>query len=171
MNHTILTRPYESPCGQLLLGSWGPKLCLCDWPSHQAQKRLARVLHTKVTEGNSEATDRAAQILDAYFSGQHPRWDVPLLLAGTAFQQSVWRELLTIPWGTTISYGELARRLHKPRAVRAVANAVGANALSIFVPCHRIIGSAQSLTGYAGGLPAKHFLLTHEALWKLGIRS
>lgn len=82
-------------------------------------------------------------------------FDVPLLFVGTDFQKTVWNELLNIPFGTTVSYGEMARRIGMPKAVRAVANANGANAMSIFVPCHRVIGSNRSLTGYGGGLEAK----------------
>lgn len=85
-----------------------------------------------------------------------------LLFAGTDFQKKVWNELMRIPYGVTISYKDLARRIGMPSAVRAVANACGTNALSIFVPCHRVIGHNASLTGYAGGLPTKQYLLTME---------
>ena len=87
---------------------------------------------------------------------------MPLLFAGTDFQQAVWRQLLEIPYGQTISYGEMARRLGIPKAVRAVANANGANAICLFAPCHRVIGSNGSLTGFGGGLDAKKFLLKLE---------
>ena len=83
-------------------------------------------------------------------------------MVGTAFQQRVWEGLLSIPYGKTVSYGEMARRIGMPTSVRAVANANGANAISIFIPCHRVIGSDGSLTGYGGGLPAKRFLLDLE---------
>ena len=87
---------------------------------------------------------------------------MPLLFAGTDFQQAVWRQLLEIPYGQTISYGEMARRRGIPKAVRAVANANGANAICLFAPCHRVIGSNGSLTGFGGGLDAKKFLLKLE---------
>ena len=89
-------------------------------------------------------------------------FDIPLLLVGTDFQKKVWEQLLAIPYGETVSYGELAASLGMPSAVRAVANANGANAISIFVPCHRVTGSGQTLTGYGGGLDAKRFLLELE---------
>ena len=92
-------------------------------------------------------------------------FDVPLLFVGTDFQKTVWNELLNIPFGTTVSYGEMARRIGMPKAVRAVANANGANAMSIFVPCHRVIGSNRSLTGYGGGLEAKRKMLELEGLY------
>ena len=87
---------------------------------------------------------------------------IPLLFTGTAFQEKVWRQLLEIPYGQAISYGEMAKRLGIPRSVRAVANANGANALCIFAPCHRVVGSNGSLAGFGGGLEAKRFLLALE---------
>ena len=92
---------------------------------------------------------------------------MPLFFAGTDFQQTVWKELVKIPFGKRVSYGELAARIGMPKAVRAVANANGANSMSIFVPCHRVIGSDRSLTGYGGGLPAKKFLLEAESAEQL----
>ena len=85
-----------------------------------------------------------------------------MLFAGTDFQKKIWTALREIPCGETVSYGELARRVGMPAAVRAAANAVGANALAVVVPCHRVVGSDRSLTGYAGGLDAKKFLLDSE---------
>jgi methylated-DNA-[protein]-cysteine S-methyltransferase len=101
--------------------------------------------------------------LDEYFSGRRKSFDVSTLaLRGTPFQQSVWHALMTIPYGQTISYGELARRIDNPKAVRAVGLANGRNPVSIIVPCHRVIGADGSLTGYGGGLPRKQFLLALE---------
>ena len=106
--------------------------------------------------------EQAVEQLDEYFQGKRSVFDVPLLFAGTQFQQRVWRELLAIPYGTTISYSQMAQRLVMPHAVRAVANACGANAISVFAPCHRVVGSNGSLTGYAGGIEAKRKLLLIE---------
>ena len=89
---------------------------------------------------------------------------MPLLLTGTEFQKAVWNELLKIPFGETVSYGGIARRIGMPDAVRAVANANGANPVSIFVPCHRVIGSDRSLTGYGGGIETKRRLLELEGV-------
>jgi methylated-DNA-[protein]-cysteine S-methyltransferase len=106
---------------------------------------------------------RAQTQLAQYFAGQRPHFDLPLDLGPcTALQQRVWQALLEIAPGDTCSYGELARRIGQPRAVRAVAGAVGRNRLSIFVPCHRVLGSDGSLTGYAGGLARKRALLELE---------
>jgi methylated-DNA-[protein]-cysteine S-methyltransferase len=105
-----------------------------------------------------------AQLQD-YFAGQRQQFDLPLTLAtGTAFQQAVWQALLAIPSGATCSYGQLASRIGKPSAVRAVGAAVGRNPLTIVVPCHRVIGTNGSLTGYAGGLNRKTTLLQLEGV-------
>ena len=103
-----------------------------------------------------------ARQLDEYFAGRRRAFELPLAPEGTAFQLATWQALRAIPYGTTISYAELARRVGKPEAVRAVGAANGANPLPIVVPCHRVIGNDGSLTGYAGGLAAKQWLLAHE---------
>ena len=100
--------------------------------------------------------------LTAYFAGRLRAFDLPLAPEGTAFQSAVWHELQRIPYGETISYGELARRLGNPKAVRAVGLANGSNPISIVIPCHRVIGSNGSLVGYGGGLPVKQALLALE---------
>jgi methylated-DNA-[protein]-cysteine S-methyltransferase len=104
----------------------------------------------------------AVRQLDAYFAGTLHRFDLPLAPKGTPFQQQVWRALLDIPYGETVSYAELARRIGRPSAVRAVGAANGQNPLSIVIPCHRVIGSDGRLVGYGGGLPAKSALLALE---------
>lgn len=162
----IIVREYGAPCGRLVLGAFANRLCLCDWVHgkhrEQNEQRLRRILSADFRTGTSSLLDAAALQLDEYFAGQRRRFDIPLLLTGTEFQKKVWQALLEIPYGATISYGELASRIGMPHAVRAVANANGANAISIFAPCHRVIGSDNSLTGYAGGLPAKQYLLGLE---------
>lgn len=162
----IIVREYDSPCGRLVLGSFGDKLCLCDWMCEKhrehVDKRLKRVLSANFRQGSSPVIESAASQLDEYFAGQRQVFDIPLLFTGTDFQKKVWRALLDIPYGTTISYGELSSRIGMARAVRAVANANGANAISLFAPCHRVIGSDKSLTGYGGGLSTKQYLLDLE---------
>ena len=162
----IIIKRYESPCGGLLLGSYGDKLCLCDWQVEKhrdhVDRRLKRILNAEFENGTSAVIDKALCQLDEFFYGKRKVFDVPLLLVGTDFQKKVWAELLKIPYGKTISYGEMSRRIGMPKAVRALANANGANAISIFVPCHRVIGSDGSLTGYGGGLRAKKMLLELE---------
>jgi methylated-DNA-[protein]-cysteine S-methyltransferase len=104
----------------------------------------------------------AVRQLAAYFAGRLRQFDLPLAPAGTAFQRRVWRALCDIPYGETVSYGELARRIERPAAVRAVGAANGQNPISIVIPCHRVIGSDGRLVGYGGGLPAKSALLELE---------
>lgn len=111
----------------------------------------------------SEVIARAIIQLDEYFARKRTIFDVPLLAVGTEFQRTVWQELQNIPYGKTVSYGELSRKLGNPKAVRAVAAANGANALSILIPCHRVVGSNHTLIGYAGGLAAKQGMLALEA--------
>lgn len=157
---------YHSPCGDLMLGSFDGKLCLCDWatekPRDRVDIRLRKMLQAGYEENTSDIIREADKQLDEYFTGKRTVFDIPLLFAGTDFQKKVWHKLLEIPYGATLSYSELATQLGMPTAVRAVANANGANALSIFAPCHRVIGSNRSLTGYAGGLEAKKKLLDLE---------
>lgn len=166
MKNIITTKSYESPCGVLRLGSFGDRLCLCDWQVEKrhdhADKRLRRVLNADFEEGTSEVIEDAERKLNEFFAGKRRDFNVPLLFVGTGFQKKVWNELLNIPYGVTVSYGDMARSIGMPRAVRAVANANGANPMSIFAPCHRVIGSDHSLTGYGGGLAAKRYLLELE---------
>lgn len=159
---------YNSPCGELILGSYGGKLCLCEWAAGCRTKaiidRMCRELGTVYEESMSDVAAKAKRQLDEYFAGGRRTFDIPLTAAGTDFQKKVWDELMLIPYGRTVSYKEVAERIGRPSAVRAVANAVGANPVSILVPCHRVIGSGRTLTGYAGGLAAKKFLLELESV-------
>lgn len=170
--HEVQIQYYQSPCGELILGSFDGKLCLCDWMVDEQRrmlidKRIQKALHAHYEAGSSEVIERAIAQLDEYFLNQRKEFDVPLLFAGTDFQKSVWNELLNISYGETASYAALSQRLNNPKAVRAIAAANGANAISIFVPCHRVIGSNHKLIGYAGGLPAKKLLLDLESADKL----
>ncbi len=164
----IRIKRYESPCGVLMLGSFGGRLCLCDWQVEKhrdhVDRRLKRILGAEFEEGTSEVIEKAERQLSEFFTGKRKEFSVPLLFVGTDFQKTVWNELLKIPFGKTVSYGEMAQRIGMPKAVRAVANANGANSMSIFAPCHRVIGSDRSLTGYGGGLPAKKYLLELESV-------
>ena len=157
---------YLFPCGEMILGSFDGKLCLCDWADGKRRattdQRLQRILNADYVEGSSDVIEMARQQLNEYFLNQRREFDIPLLFVGTDFQKKVWNELLKIPYGTTISYSELAKRIGMPKSVRAVANANAVNALSIIVPCHRVIGSDGSLTGYGGGVDRKRFLLDFE---------
>lgn len=167
MEEMIRIQYYQSPCGELILGSYKGKLCLCDWQNEERRRlideRIQKGLQTQYIEKESETITNAITQLDEYFNHRRKAFDIPLLFIGTDFQKSVWNELLNIPYGTTVSYAGFSERLGNPKAIRAVAAANGANAISIIVPCHRVIGSNQKLTGYAGGLPAKKLLLELES--------
>ena len=166
MSNQILTFRYSAPCGDMILGSYGEKLCLCNWVVEKhpgrVDKRLRTLLDADYVEAPSGILREAIRQLDEYFLCKRTMFDIPLLLVGTAFQKQVWERLLDIPYGQKLSYGELARQLGMPSAVRAVANANAANAISIFVPCHRVIASNGTLTGYGGGIEAKEYLLALE---------
>lgn len=107
-------------------------------------------------------TELCRQQLHAYFEGSLRSFDLPVQFRGTAFQKSVWQALLTIPYGKTSSYGDLASQLGSPKAMRAVGAANGRNKINVIVPCHRVIGGNGALTGYGGGMDRKRWLLDHE---------
>jgi methylated-DNA-[protein]-cysteine S-methyltransferase len=155
---TIRYREIKSPVGNLLLLAEGDGL------------REIRFLGKKKTEPeagwkrdrNGEPLDTVSRQLKEYFAGARREFDLPLAPQGTDFQLRVWNQLRKIPFGKTISYGELARRVGNPAASRAVGAANGRNPISIVVPCHRVIGSDGSLTGFGGGLDVKRELLKLE---------
>lgn len=148
-----------SPLGPLLLvaGEDGLRRILLP-------ERGAAVAPAPDWQRDDAALALAREQLEAYFAGQRQTFDLPLAPEGTPFQQAVLRALAEIPYGQTRSYGDIARRLGQPTASRAVGAANGRNPLAIVLPCHRVIGSDGSLTGYAGGLPAKRWLLRHEGV-------
>ncbi len=147
----------DSPVGSLLLAGKNEVLYLVSFSSGKGVK--------KPLEGWIEKTTVFAQAkleLAEYFDGKRTQFTVPIKIDGTQFQTEVWQELAKIPYGTTTSYGEMAKNIGRPKASRAVGAANGANRLPIILPCHRVIGANKSLTGFAGGLPVKEFLLALE---------
>ena len=163
---SIITRTLPTPFGELILGSFEGDLCLCDWRYRKMRTtldtRIQRGLDASFEEGISPVIEKAITQLQQYFQGERTEFELPLNLVGTDFQREVWQALRTVPFGSTWSYSELTSKIAEPTAVRAVASANGANAISIIVPCHRIIGSKGELVGYAGGLRAKKELLELE---------
>lgn len=155
---------YESPIQALRLVSDGQSLI---------GLYLASAKHDRMVQGDwvedasVDPFPAAKQQLTAYFSGTLMEFDLPLKMQGTVFQQRVWDALKTIPYGTTMSYGEVAQHIGQPKASRAVGLANGRNPISIIVPCHRVIGASGKLTGYGGGLEHKQWLLTHERLTRM----
>jgi methylated-DNA-[protein]-cysteine S-methyltransferase len=160
--HTII----DSPVGPItLLGLDGALAGLyLDHKRHPPPPQL-------YGEPDPEPFGPAVRQLARYFDGALTRFDLPLALAGTPFQQRVWTALQAIPYGTTMSYGQLAGQLGQPSAARAVGLANGRNPVSIVVPCHRLIGSDGGLTGYGGGLPGKRYLLDLERRVAAGSRA
>ncbi len=153
MTISMITIP--SPIGTLTLHGTADELVglyLPDRPAPAAPVRETSVLRL------------AARQLDEYFAKTRRTFELPLAPEGTPFQQRVWRALLAIPFGQTCSYGHIARVIGRPAASRAVGAANGRNPIAIIVPCHRVIGSTGTLTGYGGGLPMKQWLLDHEGL-------
>ena len=160
---------YNSSLGDITLASDGRALTGL-W--YDGQKYFGSTLgpHTSLPAQLS-VFDEACRWLDIYFFGREPDFMPPLSLKGTTFQQRVWKELLTIPYGQTVTYGELARRLGC-RSAQAIGGAVGRNPISIIVPCHRVVGANGTLTGYAAGLDRKRTLLELEqkiyfAFWQI----
>lgn len=157
---------WTSPLGELVLGDFGGQLCLCDWryraKRDQVNERIQKALNATFKEDLTPLHGQVIDQLVAYFEQKRKAFDVPLLFAGSNFQKSVWKTLMTIEYGQHMSYAELAQQMHSPLAIRAIASANGANAHAIIVPCHRIIGANGSLVGYAGGLKAKERLLRLE---------
>ena len=155
---------YDSPIGRILFASDGKAVCMLDFEGFEARTSalLARRFGKVEFERPSDPLGLKHQ-LDRYFAGDLHAFDAtPVRIGGTPFQESVWRALRKIPAGETRSYGELARKLNRPQAARAVGHANSLNPIAIIVPCHRVIGASSSLTGYAGGLERKQWLLDHE---------
>ena len=132
----------------------------CEENVKKAEEKLQKA--QEELEAKKKQLEDAKKELDEYFAGRRRYFDVPLRMFGTEFRRRVWQAIGEVPYGDTISYGELAERVGDSRAVRAVAAAVGANPVSIFVPCHRIVGRDGALVGYAGGVEAKRRLLELE---------
>lgn len=160
-----LTR-IPTPLGPMVVGATDDAICLlefADRPMLETQlQRVSRRLDAVLVPGESPATKVLADQLAAWFDGRLREFEVPLRTGGTAFQEAVWAELRTIPYGATRSYGEQARRIGRPTAVRAVARANGDNRIAVVIPCHRVIGADGRLTGYGGGLWRKRRLLELE---------
>jgi O-6-methylguanine DNA methyltransferase len=156
----------ETPLGPMVAGDYLGKLCLLEFEDSQALEKeikdLERIHGVPSNSGRTPVHEELERQLSEYFEGKRERFDVDLEMQGTDFQLAVWKGLLEIPFGETRSYRDLARAIGRPEAVRAVARANGGNRIAIVVPCHRVIGSDGSLTGYSGGLPRKNALLQLE---------
>ncbi|QJX48518.1 methylated-DNA--[protein]-cysteine S-methyltransferase [Hymenobacter taeanensis] len=161
-----LTR-LETPLGTMLACATEQGVCLLEFTDRRMLetelKDLARRLNAPIIQGDNPYFSVLRAQLAEYFAGTRQEFTVPLFTPGTPFQQAVWQELQAIPYGTTRSYGQQAQALQRPSAVRAVASANGMNRVAILIPCHRVLGADGHLTGYAGGLWRKQWLLDLEA--------
>ena len=167
MMQTIYMSKIDTPLGQMVVCSMDDGICLLEFADrpelatemHQIEQQLQGIIvvqnHPYITQCQEE--------LHAYFNGTGKIFKVPVVMMGTEFQQLVWRKLQEIPYGETRSYKQQAKGLDRLKAIRAVAGANGSNKIAIIIPCHRVIGSNGQLTGYAGGLKRKEWLLAHES--------
>lgn len=157
---------HKTEIGELVLGSFGSKLCLLGFGDRETGRafgdRIRKKLDAEFVEQNDEVLEKTRKQVDEYLNGNRKEFDIPLLMVGTDFQRRVWKALMRVSYGTTSTYGQIAEDIGSPRAVRAVGNANKANPISIIVPCHRVIGSDGELVGYGGGLPLKKWLLRLE---------
>ena len=161
----------ETALGPMMAVSDQRHLMLLEFSERKALPGALRKLHRaargRMGFGRSAPTDRAEAWLAAFFAGEAVELDVPLAPLGTPFTQEVWQALRGIPAGQTCTYSQLARKLNRPDAVRAVGRANGANPIAILIPCHRLVGADGNLTGYGGGLWRKRALIEHERRWAL----
>lgn len=157
MRHEYTLMP--SPVGQLTLVARNGRLAAILWPNERANRVRLGLLQEVDDSPVLQETERQ---LREYFAGSRQRFELELDFAGSEFQRKVWAALLTIPFGETRSYSQIAVQIGSPTAARAVGAANGRNPISIVAPCHRVIGASGRLTGFAGGLEAKHYLLSLE---------
>ncbi|WP_156286458.1 methylated-DNA--[protein]-cysteine S-methyltransferase [Oceanivirga salmonicida] len=157
---------YKTKIGELIIGSYENKLCLLDFRWRRMRttvdNRIKKELQAEFVEKETKLIIKTKKQIDEYLEGKRKKFDIPLLTVGTDFQKQVWKELMNIPYGQTVSYLDLANKINNPKAVRAVASANGANAISVIIPCHRVINSNGELGGYGGGLAVKKRLLKIE---------
>lgn len=161
----VCTEVIESPVGPLLAGAWREGVCLLHFLEggrEDVEKALGREFGRAVEPGSNRHLAALRKELAAYFAGKRRAFSVPLVMKGTEFQERVWKALCRIAPGSPISYSELARRVGRPKAVRAVAAANAANRICVVIPCHRVIAKGGGIGGYSGGLCRKRMLLELE---------
>ena len=164
----IYCRTLETPVGKMIAGVNDNGISLFEFEYRKLlpkiKERVVAAQKDELVTGHHPLHNVVEEQITAYFNGTRTVFDLPLVLSGSPFQVKVWKNLLDIPFGTTRTYMQQARQYGDIKAIRAVASANGANCLAIIVPCHRVIGSDGSLTGYAGGINNKKWLLQHEQI-------
>ena len=157
---------YKTPYGELIIGDYYDRLCLCDWRYRKMRstidKRIKIFFGADYVENLTPIISETINQLEQYFNGDRKKFELPLNFAGTPFQVEIWEHLLSVSWGQTVSYQDISNDIGNPNSTRAVASANGANSIAIIVPCHRVIGSNKKLVGYAGGVNVKKKLLKLE---------
>lgn len=157
---------FDSPLGGIILAEFGGKICMAEFRGDREKKTLAELTERYgaiLTNRKNPLLNKAEKQLRLYFAGKLKDFSLPLDFPGTAFQRSVWKQLLKIPFGKTVNYGWIAGKTGSPGAARAAGAAIGKNRISVIIPCHRVVGKDGSLTGFGGGLWRKKWLLQHEA--------
>lgn len=159
---------YSTIVGELILGSYEQKLCLLDYVNRKNRetidKRIQKYSNAVYVIRTNAVLEKTKKQITEFLNNERRHFNIPFVMMGTEFQQTVWKALLEVPYGNSTSYLQLAKNINNEKAVRAVASANGANAMSLLIPCHRVIGNDGSLVGYAGGLAAKKHLLSLEIL-------
>ena len=163
----IFSSIIETPLGQMFACANHEGVCLLEFTERENLEKqktaLQKSLKAEIVSGSNRELKQLQKQLKEYFEGQRIKFDLPIVMTGTPFQEKVWKALIEIPFGKTMTYQSLTNQLGNPKAIRAVAGANGANKMAIIIPCHRVIGSDGSLTGYAGGIWRKQWLLEHES--------
>ncbi len=156
----------KTKIGELILGTFQESVCLLDFRYRKMRStvdnRIKNGLNSEFNEQENDLLRETKKQIDEYLSGARTRFALPVVLTGTDFQKEVWNELMNIPYGETSTYSDIADAINNKKAVRAVANANGANAIGLIIPCHRVIGSSGELSGYGGGISVKKRLLRLE---------
>ncbi len=162
----IRYQKFPTPLGEMVAASHNNRLCLLEFADKKSPETilrpLAEKLKTEVKEGPTNTLKLARKQLTLYFNGKLSRFDLPLKPVGTDFQKDVWKQLTRIPHGKTTYYGNIAERAGRPDGARAAGAAIGSNHIAVVIPCHRVIGKSGQLSGYAGGVWRKKWLLEHE---------
>lgn len=162
----ILIHRFATPLGAMFVCATEEGVCLLEFTDRRMLETefrdLQKRLNAQILVGENEHTKQTQREINDYFLGKRTQFEVSLVMPGTDFQVMVWNELLKIPYGKTISYQQQSINLEKPKAIRAVATANGCNRIAIIIPCHRVVGKNGELTGYAGGLERKRWLIQHE---------
>lgn len=162
----IITTEFSTPLGPMLAGSTSQGICLLEFSNRirlaEEFTELKKLLNAVTEPGKSQHLDQLEKELAEYFDGKRKAFSVPLHTPGNEFTQTVWKTLQEIPYGKTISYKEQAEMMKNPKAIRAMAATNGRNRLAIIIPCHRVIGSNGTMTGYAAGVDKKRWLLKFE---------